>query len=141
MTSVQGGPGWQLQSAPDIGIVVRDIDVMLRFYRDVIGLPYLRKMQVPNGVLHVLGLGSQVFKLSVPDTPPATRHATGGIHASTGLRYWTATVTGLDALLEICLAGGATTAEGVQDAGNGIRYVVIADPEGNCFELIERREA
>ena len=37
----------------DIGIVVRDIDACLPFYRDVLGLKFVFDFELPGGLAHV----------------------------------------------------------------------------------------
>jgi predicted enzyme related to lactoylglutathione lyase len=125
--------------AADFGIVVRDEATMLAFYRDVMGLPYNGPMKVPGGVLHFFKLGASNLKLMVPPAPPAAAHTPGDIQESSGLRYWTTWVEDLDEAVGACLSGGGTIVRPIVDVGRGLRYAVIADPEGNCAEFIEQR--
>ncbi|MCU1343744.1 MAG: hypothetical protein JWL70_10 [Acidimicrobiia bacterium] len=125
--------------AADFGIVVRDEDTMVAFYRDVVALPYKGVMDVPGGKLHSFNVGASLLKLMVPPEAPATGHTLGDIQAATGLRYWTARVSDLDDAVSSCVAGGATEVRPIVDVGRGIRYAVLADPEGNNMEFIEQR--
>jgi predicted enzyme related to lactoylglutathione lyase len=125
--------------AADFGIVVRNEALMLAFYRDVMALPYKGEMKVPGGALHQFSLGSSILKLMVPPAAPEAGPAPGDIQDSTGLRYWTIWVEDLDEAVGSCVAGGATEVRPIVDVGRGLRYAVIADPEGNMAEFIEQR--
>ncbi len=64
----------------DLGIVTTNGEPMLAFYRDLLGLKYLREMPMPggNGVMHQMACGDSVVKLVVLPAVPATA-APGGI--------------------------------------------------------------
>jgi predicted enzyme related to lactoylglutathione lyase len=124
--------------AADFGIVVRDEASMVAFYRDAMGLVYGGSMNVPGGVLHRFKVGASALKLMVPEAVPAASQTPGDIEQSSGLRYWTAWVEDLDDAVSSCVGGGASIVRPITDVGRGIRYAVIADPEGNCAEFIEQ---
>jgi catechol 2,3-dioxygenase-like lactoylglutathione lyase family enzyme len=112
---------------------------MLRFYGEVLGLPSLGPFPVAGAVQHRFQLGAGMLKLLVLDGGPPADGPGDGIRGGVGLRYWTATVTGLRTLIDACLAGGATIDVPLSTgATTGVSYAVLRDPDGNAFELIER---
>jgi len=154
----QNGAGWKISAVPEaaqkgrvpvvklskqsaeFGIVVRDEAVMLGYYRDVMQLPYKGTRPVPGGVLHRFGLGETGLKLMVPDTAPAAANLVGDVQESTGIRYWTIWVEDLDDAVGSCVAGGGRAVRPIAQADQGIRYAVVADPEGNLAEFVEQRD-
>ena len=63
------------KAAIDLGIVTTNGAAMLAFYRDTLGLTYLREMPMPGGgVMHQLGCGDSVIKLVVLES--TTYHGT-----------------------------------------------------------------
>jgi catechol 2,3-dioxygenase-like lactoylglutathione lyase family enzyme len=126
-----------LKPALDLGIVLHDVDAMIVFYRDVLGLPEVGTFSVSGGQQHRYLLGESTIKLYIADNQPAVRSPGGGIQDATGIRYWTAFCSGLDEIVAECIAAGAPQIIPLTTSSTGVRYIVLADPDGNCFELIE----
>lgn len=121
----------------DLGIVTTNGDAMLAFYRDTLGLRYLREIPMPGsaGVMHQLLSGESMIKLVVlPETP--AKAAPGGIPGSTGYRYWTISVSNMAEVLEECKAAGAKVVFGEKTIAPGVRIAMLADPDGNWVELL-----
>jgi catechol 2,3-dioxygenase-like lactoylglutathione lyase family enzyme len=126
------------KSSLDIGIVVHDIDAMIGFYRDVLGLPELGAFPLPGTVQHRYALGDSTIKLNVPDVAPTVRAPGGETKDATGIRYWTAFCVGLEDIVGECVAAGAPVVLPVTTSKlSGVRYALLKDPDGNCFELVE----
>jgi len=124
----------------DIGIVVRDIDACLPFYRDVLGLKLLFDFELPTGShMWQLAVGPCVVKLVTHKTVPAAANPPGGSAGGTGLRYWTMTVDDIDAAIAPCEAAGAPIPLPVTQLMPGIRIAMIEDPEGNVVEFLEQK--
>jgi catechol 2,3-dioxygenase-like lactoylglutathione lyase family enzyme len=122
----------------DLGIVVRDGDAALRFYRDTLGFEYTGQMPAgAGGVMHRLLCGTSLIKVVVPAQQPAGQAVTGGIQAANGYRYWTISVRNLDALVEQCRAGGYTVAVEPREIRPGVRIAMVEDPDGNWVEFLE----
>ena len=123
--------------AIDLGIVTTNGAAMLAFYRDVIGLKYLREMPMPtgNGVMHQLACGDSVVKLIVLESTPATAPP-GGIAGATGYRYWTLTVDNLSAMLQTCADAGHKVVSGEKVIRPGVSIGIVADPDGNWVEFL-----
>ena len=122
----------------DLGIVVRDPEASLQFYRDTLGLHYQGEMAMPGGsVMHRLLCGTSLIKLVVHAETPEAAAAPGGLAGASGYRYWTITVSNLDALTESCESAGYKIAVKPREIRAGIKIAMIEDPDGNWVELLE----
>ena len=124
----------------DIGIVVRDPEACLPFYRDVLGLELLFDFDLPTGShMWQLAVGECVVKLVSHTSTPEAANPPGGSAGGTGLRYWTMGVDDIDAAIAPCEAAGAPIPLPVTELMRGIRIAMIEDPEGNVVELLEQK--
>lgn len=107
-------------------IRARDLEGLVAFYRDVVGLPFERQAGEPPSVVWLGGL--QLIR------DAGVRG--GGVFDHTGLA-----VANLDEIVERLQAHGAPFDQPVTDmstrAGRPARACFVRDPEGNRFELIE----
>jgi len=126
------------KSAIDIGIVTRNADAMMNFYRDVLGLAVEGVMDMPGGgVMHRLKVGDSVIKVIETDPLPETDAAPGGIRGATGYRYWTITVGNLvDSVARVEQAGHKVIVS-AKEIRPGLTIAIVADPDGNWVELLE----
>ena len=123
----------------DIGIVVRDPETCLPFYRDVLGLKLLFDFDLPTGShMWQLAVGECVVKLVSHKNTPEAANPPGGSAGGTGLRYWTMGVDDIDAAVAQCEAAGAPIPLPVTQLMPGIRIAMIEDPEGNVVEFLEQ---
>jgi catechol 2,3-dioxygenase-like lactoylglutathione lyase family enzyme len=124
------------KAAIDLGIVTTNGAAMLAFYRDTLGLKYLREMPMPGGgVMHQLGCGDSVIKLVVLDSTPA-QAAPGGIQGATGYRYLTITVTNITEVMQTCVSQGHKITVKERELRPGVRIGIVADPDGNWVEFL-----
>ena len=125
------------RQAIDLCIVTTNGPAMLAFYRDVVGLKYLRELVMQNnlGVMHQLACGDSIIKLVVvEETPmPAPR---GGIRGAAGYRYWTMSVGNVKSLLDNCAARGHKIVVPEQEMRPGVRIGMVEDPDGNWLEFL-----
>ena len=125
----------------DLGIVVRDIDACLPFYRDVLGLPLVVDFKLRGGShMWQLECGPCAVKLVTHDPAPEAANPPGGTRGGTGLRYWTMGVDDIDAAVAKCTAAGAPIPLPVLQLDPGIRIAMIEDPEGNVVEFLETKQ-
>jgi catechol 2,3-dioxygenase-like lactoylglutathione lyase family enzyme len=123
----------------DVGIVVRDPAAALAFYRDVLGFEHEGDNPLPGGGhMHRLLAGESMVKIVVPDPLPVASAPPGGLTGATGLRYLTVSVADIDDVVAACSAAGAPVVRPVTAMGPGVRIAIVADPEGNWVEFLER---
>lgn len=124
----------------DIGIVVKDIDATLPFYRDALGLKLLFDFELPTGShMWQLAVGECVVKLVRHTPTPAAANPPGGTGGGTGLRYWTMGVDDIDLAVAQCEEFGSPIPLAVTQLMPGIRIAMIEDPEGNVVEFLETK--
>jgi catechol 2,3-dioxygenase-like lactoylglutathione lyase family enzyme len=134
----------------EIGIAVRDLSAMTKFYADVIGCKHVSEVKVPpdksqsNGlspdgctvVRLQTGYGERIKLLAAPSTAAASRER--WLLARTGLAYITLIIDGIDDWCARLKAKGVKLAsEGPVENRPGLRVLFFQDPEGNVLELVE----
>jgi len=124
------------KQAIDLGIVTTDGAAMLAFYRDTLGLAYLREMPMPGGgLMHQLACGESVVKLVVVESTPE-KAARGGIPGSTGFRYFTITVASVGDVIARCKEQGSKVVVPERELRPGVRIGIVEDPDGNWVEFL-----
>ncbi|MEM1249270.1 MAG: VOC family protein [Acidobacteriota bacterium] len=122
----------------DLGIVVRDPEAALQFYRDTLGLPYQTKLDMPGGMtMHRLLVGGSVVKIVSFENAPEATSPPGGLNGATGMRYFTITVSNLEATTQAAADAGYNVVVKPTDIRPGIKISMIEDPEGNWVELLQ----
>lgn len=122
----------------DIGIVCNDIDAMLTFYGETLGLPLEGTIPMPGGgKMNRFKVGDSVIKVIELDPTPETKAAPGGIRGATGYRYWTITCSNLADCVTRAEAAGAKIVVAAKEVRPGITIAIIADPDGNWVELLQ----
>lgn len=120
--------------AIDIGLVAKDIEKQLHFYRDLVGLEDIGPLHVGPITMHRLAIGESLLKLTDrpdrKDTPPPS-----GLEDS-GVRYVTVWVTNLDELTEKLTEAGHPPFMGPMAVGPDKRVALFRDPDENIFELL-----
>ena len=115
----------KLQKAAFIAFPASDFEASLHFYREVLGLPLIKKgIDDFSKFAHFdcAGFGIHIYEW----TKPFHR-------AHTGLQVYVDNVDELHA--ELCAQGVKFSGE-VRDEPWGGRVVTIADPDGNLFNLL-----
>jgi catechol 2,3-dioxygenase-like lactoylglutathione lyase family enzyme len=122
----------------DLGIVVKDADAALGFYRDTLGFVEAGTMTMPGGgTMYRLMCGQSMIKIVAPATAPAADNPPGGIPGAYGYRYWTISVSNIGALVEDCAAAGYTVVVPVRELRPGITIAIVEDPDGNWVEFLQ----
>jgi glyoxylase I family protein len=122
-----------------VGIVPRDLDAALVFYRDVLALPYAgSRPGVEGRTLHLFALGDVVVKLLESPQPVQSSGAAGRYTARTGIRWITLDVDDLDGVLARCTDAGGAVQMPLVELRPGLRLAIVDDPDGNAIELVER---
>lgn len=125
----------------EMALVVRDLDVMTRFYEDAVGLAHLYDFRAPSGSFqrrYRAGEGA-VFKLMTFDPSPTESAPPGGIDGAYGYRQLLLVVDDLEGTVRRAEEAGATVVRPPQVLGNGgPRISIVWDPEGNAVEFVQR---
>ena len=133
------GMGVQLgKDSIDLGIVVRDADAALAFYRDTLGFEPAGETPMPGGggTMYRLMCGSTMIKLVHPGEPLAAAAPPGGIMGAYGFRYFTITVTNIAEITEHCGSAGYKVVVPVREIRPGVSISIVADPDGNWVEFL-----
>lgn len=119
----------------DIGLLVKDAQACLSFYRDTLGFEYIGQVEVPQGVLHRLRWGSSDLKLLQPTRSLAAGPL--GHRTQLGFRYITLVINDLASAHRELTAAGVPFSGPPQEIRPGVRVAFMQDPEGNTVELQE----
>jgi catechol 2,3-dioxygenase-like lactoylglutathione lyase family enzyme len=124
--------------AIDLGIITRDAEPMLAFYRDLLGLDVEGVIPMPSGgTMHRLKVGDSVVKIVQLERAPPADAATGGIPGATGYRYWTVHISNLAAVVQLCEQAGHKVVVPPKVIRPGITIAMVVDPDGNWVELLQ----
>ena len=123
----------------DIGIVVKDAEAALGFYRDTLGFEDTGSMAMPGGggTMYRLLCGTTLVKLVAPEAELPAAAPPGGIQGAYGYRYWTISVSNLDEVTDRCAAAGRKVVIKPREIRPGVRISMVEDPDGNWVEFLE----
>ena len=122
----------------DLGIVIKDKEASLKFYRDTLGFQFVQEMQMGNGVVQQrLLCGTSLIKLLSPADTPKISNLPGGIGAATGYRYWAFIVDNLHELIAEIKAAGYVVHADPREVRPGVWNSIVEDPDGNPIEIIQ----
>ncbi len=122
----------------ELGIVTRDPEAALTFYRDTLGLTLEAKYDLPGGTtLWMLKCGDSIIKINQPETPPPVQAPPGGIGGATGYRYCTLHISNMAEVLEEVREAGYTIAMPMTEIAPGITIAMVEDPDGNWVEFVD----
>ncbi|MGW0585751.1 VOC family protein [Streptomyces sp. NPDC002920] len=136
----------------EVGVVVRDLELMERFYCDVIGCRAEHRSRVPESIGGPAGLGGELavvwlrvpsggcVKLILPRSAPVSAPAAPLPAGRPGLSYLTFHLDDLDPVVAALQAADARPlSDPVVVRARGRRISFWADPEGNVVELVDER--
>ena len=122
----------------DLGIVLRNADAALAFYRDALGFEHIGSGPMPGGsVMHRLMCGTSMIKLVAFDPVPEAANPPGGLNKATGYRYWTISVSNLTEMVAACTALGVKVKVPVTEIRPGVTIAMVEDPDGNWVEFLQ----
>jgi len=127
-----------LATSIEVGLVTTDLEPMVDFYGNFLGLPHQGDLDFPGGTMKRYAVGSNVLKLVTLYQPPAAPVAPGGGPAQAGIRYLTLVVQNLTEVAAAAQAAGHTIAQPLAEFAPvpGMGWMFIADPDGNWVELV-----
>lgn len=137
-----------------VGIVVKDMEKALYFYRDLLGFKIVKKMQESGNYIDALcgvkNISVITVKLSADDnnsiellyfnSPVSKNNEARGL-TDTGFSHISCTVKNIDAIYERLSKTGIRFNSLPQVSSDGYAKVVFCrDPEGNFIEFVEMLE-
>ena len=126
------------KNAIDIGIITKDIEAMLTFYRDTLELEFEASIPMPGGgTMHRFKVGDSVIKIIELDPSAPAEAPLGGIRGASGYRYWTIHVNNLEECVATIEAAGYKVVVPVKKIREGIAIAIVEDPDANWVELLE----
>lgn len=134
-----------------VGIVVKDMEKALYFYRDLLGFKIVKKMQESgnyiNTVCGVKNISVITVKLSADDNnliellcflSPVSKNDTAKGLIDAGFSHISCTVENIDAIYDRLSKAGICFNSFPQVSSDGYAKVAFCrDPEGNFIELVE----
>jgi predicted enzyme related to lactoylglutathione lyase len=123
--------------AIDLGIITNNLDAMLSFYRDTLGLELEAVIDMPGGgVMNRFKVGESIVKIIETDPKPDVEAPPGGIRGATGYRYWTLHVDDLSGTVAKISDAGYKVVVPEKTIREGVTIAIVADPDGNWVELL-----
>jgi len=134
-----------------VGVVVKDMEKALYFYRDLLGFKIVKKMQESgnyiDAVCGVKNISVTTVKLSADDnnliellyfnSPLSKNNKARGL-TDTGFSHISCTVENIEAIYERLSKAGIRFNSPPQVSSDGYAKVAFClDPEGNFIELVE----
>ncbi len=133
MTHAETLPIETLKASLDVGVIVSDIDKAKAFYGDVLGLKQTAILQMPDGSsMYRYQTGTTTVKVRA--IPKAAKYS-GAVREAVGFRLLTFYLDDFDGILKRWASAGGEPPK-VMDAGPGIKFAFITDPDGNQIELV-----
>ncbi|MDX3985212.1 MAG: VOC family protein [Achromobacter sp.] len=136
----------------EVGICCRDLDALLAFYTDVVGLKLVNRVSVPADKARATGLTAHGYdvarlqtpygeriKLLQPSVAPETAVRGAAILDRQGATYLTFIVHDLAGLVRNLQARGVVfdSTPAPMEVRPGTWLAFFRDPEGNVLELVE----
>ena len=126
------------KSSIDIGIIVKDIDAMMKFYGEILGLDLEATIPMPGGgTMNRFKVGDSIIKLIALDPAPSAEAEPGGIRAASGYRYWTIHLPNLEEIVGKVEAGGGKVVVPIREIREGVSIAFLEDPVGYWVELFQ----
>jgi predicted enzyme related to lactoylglutathione lyase len=127
-----------LATSVEIGVVTTNLDEMVDFYENFLGLAHQGDLDFPGGTMKRYAIGSNVLKLVTLDEPPVAPAVPGGGPAQAGIRYLTLVVTNVTETARQVEEAGHTVAQPLAEFAPvpGMGWMFVADPDGNWVELV-----
>ncbi|WP_294570009.1 VOC family protein [uncultured Arthrobacter sp.] len=121
----------------EAGIIVNELDRMIAFYCQALGLRPVDDRSFASGTRIVeLGAGSSRVKLNRPEPPPTVPPHAGRHREALGLRYLTVVVADATAVHERLDEDRWAGLEPLRESPSGLLFFV-PDPEGNWVEVVQ----
>jgi 4-carboxymuconolactone decarboxylase len=135
----------------EIGLCVADLDRSLKFYRDLLGLSFESRIEMPEHDATASGFADSGYtvvrlqlptgeriKLFSPSKPPRSTAVGHRPLSQIGFAYLTLIVADLSNLLKLLHEANVREREpGLYQLRGGVKVALVEDPDGNVIELIQ----
>ncbi|MDA1369708.1 MAG: VOC family protein [Proteobacteria bacterium] len=126
------------KNAIDIGIITNNLEAMLGFYSETLGLELEAVIDMPGGgVMNRFKVGDSIVKVIETEPRPEVTAPSGGIRGATGYRYWTIHVNNLEECVQKITADGYKVVVPIREIRKSITIAIVEDPDGNWVELLQ----
>ena len=117
-----------------VGLIVRDAELMLGFYQDVLGMKLVSTDTGDAGMTkYYLTFTGGMLKMFAPDSPP--EKGSKDVMGVSGYRLNTFLVSNMAELFKELTEKGVRIITPMQSSGGDQKWGIIADPEGNLIEI------
>lgn len=123
----------------EAGIVTATAEELLAFYRQGLGFELNATHEFPQGIVHRLHRDGAGLKLFQPVDGARAHPRPEPWHRDAGFGYAALHVDDVDRVFGEATAAGATAVTPPTSHRPGARYALIADPQGNVWELLEEQ--
>jgi predicted enzyme related to lactoylglutathione lyase len=123
----------------EAGIVTADAARLVAFYRDGLGFTVEQSLQFPQGTVHRLRRDQARCKIYQPAGGAEPRAEAAPWHQFSGFCYAALAVDDAAAEVARAVSAGATVLVALTNHRPGAWFALIADPEGNVWELLQEQ--
>ncbi len=121
----------------EVGFITDDASALVRFYTEALGFDVHLHFDYPQGSVHRLRRDGACLKVFQPAGGVEHRPAPDPWHRFAGVGYAALHVDDAEAEVERIVAGGGTVLSPVVSHRPGAWYALIADPQGNVWEILQ----
>ncbi len=120
----------------ELGIVTDD-EPLVAFYIAAFGFEVERVLEFPQGTVHRLRCGEAGLKIFRPSSGAEHRPVAEPWHRYRGISYGALHVADAESVVERAVEAGATVIMAVTSHRPGAKAGLVADPDGNVWEILE----
>jgi catechol 2,3-dioxygenase-like lactoylglutathione lyase family enzyme len=121
----------------EVGFGTDDAAALVRFYTEGLAFEVHVAFEFPQGSVHRLRRDEACCKIFQPVTGAEHRPRPEPWHRFRGIGYAALHVADAEAEVERAAAAGATVLTPVTAHRPGARFALVADPDGNVWEILE----
>lgn len=125
----------------ELGIVTNDAEALVTFYCAAFGFHLDASLTFPQGSVHRLRRGEARCKIYEPASGAEERPSADPWHRYRGIAYGALHVADAELTVADAVAAGATVIMPLTNHRPGARAALIADPEGNVWEVLQESGA
>lgn len=127
------------RTAVDVGVLVKDLERSLAFYRDLLDLPVINEVQLSllgQGRMVQLRYGHSLIKLIELERLPH-KQISADITEALGYRYITLLVPDIRSVVTRLEQAGVAITLPITNLANSAQIAMVTDPDGNVLEFVQ----